>query len=156
MFFMDNPINSQEIRIQIICQNLPGSQFQGRTSVRLGIQKGTRIIDDVGAGATSATFLASLRVARNPETGVLNFLGPYAQGTPQDRFIYLCWGERKDEDWDGFRRAKLPLRPLNSEVVEEALTNGQVITVVIDMTDGKGEPLCATMKPDRVAWRLGP
>ncbi len=156
MFFMDNPINSQEIRIQIICQNLPGSQFQGRTSVRLGIQKGTRIIDDVGAGATSATFLASLRVARNPETGVLNFLGPYTQGTPRDRFIYLCWGERKNEEWAGFGRAKLPLHPLLSEVGEEALTNGQIITAVTDMKDSKGKPLCATIKSDKVAWRLGP
>ena len=156
MFFMDNPISSQEIQVQIICQNLPGDQFQGRTSVRLGIQKGDRVIDDVGAGATSATFLASIRVVRNPETGMLNFLGPYTQGTPQERFIYLCWGERKNESWDGFRRAKLPLRPLSPEVVEKALTDGQSITVVIDMRDSKGEPLCATIKSDKVAWRLGP
>ena len=53
---MDNPINSQEIQVQIICQNLPGSQVQERTSVRLGIQKGTCVIDDVSAGAASATF----------------------------------------------------------------------------------------------------
>ena len=156
MFFMGNPINSQEIQIQIICENLPGNQFQERTSVRLGIQKGIHVIDDVSAGAPSATFLASIRVSRNPDTGLLNFLGPYTQGTPQDRFIYLCWGERKNEAWDGFRRAKLPLRPFISEFAEKALTSEQSVTAVIDMRDSKGEPLCATIKPDKVAWRVGP
>ena len=155
-FFMDNTIKLQEIQIQIICQNLPGNQFQDRTSVRLGIQKGTCVIDDVSAEATSATFMASIRVVRHPKTGKLNFLGPYTQGTPQERFIYLCWGERRNEGWDGFRRAKLQLRPLSLEVVEKALTNGQIITVIIDMLDSKGEPLCATIKPDKVTWRIEP
>jgi hypothetical protein len=150
---MVNRVHSKEIQIQIICQHLPGSQFKKRMGIRLGIQKGKMVIDDVGADASSANFTAALRVVQNMETGAFNFMGPFAQGSPQERFIYLCWGERKNDSWEGFSRAKLQLRPIDSDVVERALANGTPIQVVIDMTDAKGGPLCASIKADKIAWQ---
>jgi hypothetical protein len=41
--------SGQQITIQIHCQNLPGAEFEGRTRVRLGIQKGKDVVEDVSA-----------------------------------------------------------------------------------------------------------
>ncbi len=146
--------NSQEVKIQIFCQNLPGSQFEERTSVRLGIQKGTVVIEDVAGDRQSASFIVPLTVSTNSKTGKPNFLGPFAQGTPDERFIYLCWGERHNGTWDGFRRAKIHLSHLSYEAIDKAMESGQAIKVVVNMTNDKGGPLCASIKGDKIKWEI--
>lgn len=135
----------QEISISIHCYHLPGSRFEDRTSVRLGIQKGQAIIDDVPADTPQITFIVPLRVDRNTETGKPNFLAPLAHGTPQERFIYLCWGEWQNDKWDGFRRAKVHLKHLTWEQIEVALQNNQAVEFSFDMTDAKGGPVCGSL-----------
>jgi hypothetical protein len=135
----------QEVIIHIHCHNLPGLGFDGRTAVRLGIQKGKEVIEDVPADRTQVTFTMPLRVERDSETGKPNFLGPFAQGTPQERFIYLCWGEKRGGNWDGFRRAKLHLKHLTWKQVEAALQQNQPIKFSFDMTDAKGGPACGSL-----------
>jgi len=68
----------QEVVIRIHCHHLPGTEFEGRTGVRLGIQKDKEVIDDVLADVESVTFRVPLRVTTNPKTGQPNFLGPFA------------------------------------------------------------------------------
>lgn len=134
-----------EIRLRIHCRHLPGTSFEGRTAVRLGIQRGSEVIEDVPADAERVTFTIPLRVRKSPETGKPNFLGPFAHGTPEDRFLYLCWGERNGEIWEGFRRAKVRLNPLGGERLEESLQTGKPIEVHLDMTDAKGGPACGSV-----------
>lgn len=140
--------NQQEITLRIHCHHLPGTHFVGRTAVRLGIQKGQEVIDDVAADVESVTFTVPLRVATNLKHGQPNFLGAFAHGTPDDRFIYLSWGERKGASWDMFRRAKLALRQLSWERLENAWQTGAPIEMVVAMTDAKGGPACASLKFD--------
>jgi hypothetical protein len=147
--------NGQELIIQIHCRNLPGTQFGGRTGVRLGIQKGKDVIEDVPASVSGVTFTIPLRVTRNLKSGRPNFLGPFAQGTPDERFIYLCWGDRHD-DWDGFRRAKVHLNHLSWKSVEKAIADGKPVEAVINMTDNQGGPLCASVKKDKIEWKVEP
>lgn len=144
-----------EITLLLHCQNLPGTEFEGRTAVRLGIQKGTEVIEDVPGDVTQVTFAIPLRVKKNPQTGQPDFAGPFAQGRPGERFIYLCWGERKGEAWDGFRRAKIHLSHLDWGVVEAALKSGRPILALLEMTDDKGGPLCASVKEDKIRWQIG-
>jgi len=147
-------MSDQGITIQLKCINLPGLEFDGRTAVRLGIQKGKDVIEDVPGNARNVTFKCDFRVEKNADTGKPNFLGPYAQGTPQERFIYLCWGERKGEMWNGFRRAKVHLKDIGWKTVEQALSSGKPIKAVINMTDKKGGPLCASVKAENIEWQL--
>ncbi len=134
----------REINIRIHCRNLPGTQFEDRTGVRLGIQRGREVIGDVPADAEGVTFTVPLRVSGTPGGERPNFLGPFAQGTPEERFVYLCWGERRDGAWDGFRRAKIQLRHIGWEAVERASAAGQAtIEAVVDMTDATGGPFAA-------------
>ena len=135
-----------EIRLRIHCRHLPGTHFDGRTSVRLGVQKGKEVVEDVPADVEGVTFTIALRVTKNPKSGQPNFLGPFAHGTPDDRFIYLCWGEREGEDWDGFRRAKVRLNHLGWERLGEAWETGKPIEVIVDMTDHKGGPTCGSVR----------
>lgn len=143
----------QQLIIRLHCIELPGCEFKGRNKVRLGIQKGKEVIEDVLAEAEAVTFTCLLRVARDSDTGKPNFLGPYAQGTPQERFIYLCWGERKEGGWDGFGRAKIHLKEIDWSSVEQTIATGKPLEAVIKMTDKKGNPLCASVGQDNITWQ---
>ena len=138
----------REITILVYCHNLPGIQFEERIAVRLGIQKGQEVVDDVPAEGDGVTFTATLRVDGEHETGEPNFLGPYAQGKPKDRFLYLCWGERMAERWDPFRRAKVPLTHLDWRRLDQAWNAGEPITLTVALTDKRGGPACGTVEAD--------
>jgi hypothetical protein len=140
--------NSQLLFL-IHCHHLPGLQFDGRKAVRLGIQKGQDVIDDVPGDTAQVTFTIPLRVEQNAKTGTPNFLGPFTHGTPQERFLYLCWGEWKDGAWDGFRRAKVPLKQLTWEQVAAAIEQEQPIEFSFDLTDAKGGPVCGSLNLHR-------
>lgn len=136
----------QEIIVRLHCWHLPGAQFNGRSGVRLGIQRGQDVIEDVLGDAESVTFTVPLRVAANAKDGPPNFLGPFAHGTPGARFLYLCWGERNGDDWDGFRRAKVRLMFLDWERLQRHWETGKPVEISLGMTDAKGGPVCGTLK----------
>lgn len=141
------------IVIHLHCQALPGSTFGDRHNIRLGIQKGKVVIDDVAASVEEVTFRALLRVAQNPETGKPNFLGPYAQGKPAERFLYLCWGERIDGAWEGVGRVKVHLNVIEWPAVAHAIATGEPIAATIQMTNAKGQPLYASVKQEQITWQ---
>jgi hypothetical protein len=144
----------QPLTIRLRCIDLPGRAFADRSDVRLGIQKGKIVIDDEPAAAPEVVFTCQLRVERNSETGKPNFLGPYAQGKPAERFIYLCWGERIGGMWDGVGRIKVPLKDLDWATVEQAIVGNRALEAVIRMTDQKGAPLYASVGSDFIMWQV--
>ena len=58
----------EEITINIHCENLQGKDFEGREAVRLGIQKGKDVIDDVSGDSGRVTFRIPLQVERSSNT----------------------------------------------------------------------------------------
>lgn len=144
----------QALSIRLRCIDLPGRELKGRSQIRLGIQKGKDAIEDVLADAVEVVFTCSVRVARNEATGKPIFLGPYAQGTPSERFLYLCWGERNAGAWEGIGRAKVHLKAIEWATVEHAITTGHPLEATIKMTDKKGGPLCASVPSDHITWHL--
>ncbi len=78
--------------------------------------------------------------------------GPYIQGPPNGRFIYLNWGT---VDAPGtfamFRRAKLRLDAVSAEVLRSAAEQGTLVARVI-LTDPKGNPTCASVAPPFIDW----
>ncbi|MBA3439917.1 MAG: hypothetical protein H0T92_08630 [Pyrinomonadaceae bacterium] len=147
-------MTNQQITIKIRCQNLPGRVWEGRHAVRLGVQKGDGVIDDVPADEKHVTFSVPLRVERNPKTLKPNFRGPFAHGTPDERFIYLSWGERHAGVWVMFRRAKIHLNHLDWKTVEYALVTGRPVEASVSMTDEKGGPLCGSIKGSNIHWKV--
>jgi hypothetical protein len=62
--------------------------------------------------------------------------GPYIQGRPGDRFIYLNWGSIDDGRMDMFRRAKLMLADVPSDVLANAAKTGLLVGR-LGLTDAK-------------------
>jgi len=83
----------------------------------------------------------------------VDITGPYIQGRPYRRFIYLSWLSDQGAGPLGmFRRAKIALDTVPQDVLEHARQGG-TIAVQVQLTDPKGNPSCATVGPPSVAWQ---
>lgn len=95
----------------------------------------------------------TLRVERHTE-GHLRLLGPFAQGPPNARFVYVNSGKQAGQVetcWD--RRAKVHLRDIPAAVIEQAARSGGVVETQIAGTGRDGGPACATV-PLMGGWRI--
>jgi hypothetical protein len=85
-----------------------------------------------------------------------NFLGQFAQGPKDDRFVYINSGASAGQAgccWQ--RRAKLKLSGIPRSFVEEAINRSdRAIQAVVVGTGPDGGPTCATVKPAFVTWSL--
>lgn len=125
----------------------------GGEPVFLGIQQGREVENIVPATVGETTFNPEFRLA--DVDGAPNFLGPYAQGPRDERFFYLAWGKGgSGPTFRMFRRLKVHLSHLTWKHITTAERRGEPLRVTIDMTDGRGEPFCASARPDHpaVAW----
>ncbi len=150
------------VTIRLVCRDLPGVVFTDhpelpecrRAPVYLGIQKGKTVIQSVPADREQVIFEAEFRIAARKD-GEPNFLGPFAHGTPEQRFIYLSWGEKKDDgSLEIFRRAKVHLKHLDWSHIHPALESGQSITARLRLTDDKGGPLCGSVRESHITWEI--
>src|SRR5438132_13605878 len=106
-------MGSDELTLEVICTDLPGIRFTDsydperriREPVYLAIQKGSEVIDAVPADKKQVIFRPVFRIGKQAD-GSPNFLGPFAQGSPQQRFFYLSWGiMHPDQRFQMFRGA---------------------------------------------------
>jgi hypothetical protein len=82
----------------------------------------------------------------------LDITGPYVSGRPGGRFIYLSWVTLDDaNNASMFRRAKLWLDELPEELVHRAVEEG-VLVGRLGLTDSKGNPVCASLRPPGIEW----
>ena len=78
--------------------------------------------------------------------------GPYIQGPPGGRFIYLSWGTVDDtQTFTLFRRAKLSFDAIPQAVIDSAQRLGMLVGR-LGLTDAKGNPLCAAVRPPVIEW----
>jgi len=78
--------------------------------------------------------------------------GRYIQGPPGGRFIYLCWGTVDDANrFTLFRRAKLWFDAIPPAVIDSAVSLGLLVGR-LGLTDAKGNPLCAAVRPPAIEW----
>jgi hypothetical protein len=135
----------------------PGGDFPGYRNVHVGVQRCDRpneLLELHPGDAPSAVWtLECTTVATS--TGV-DIKGPYIQGRPGGRFIYLSWGT---VDAAGgftlFRRAKLLLAAIGPDVLEAAVRSGCLVAR-LGLTDAEGHPLCAQVRPPLIAWFAAP
>jgi hypothetical protein len=90
-------------------------------------------------------------VATRAENGI-DLKGPYVQGPPGGRFVYLSWGTVDDDsNFRMFRRAKLWLDAVPGDVAEAAIDSG-VLVGRLGLKDAKSNPLCAAVRPPTITW----
>ena len=95
----------------------PGHNFPGYSNVHVGMQSKRRppeLLDLQPGDATEVTWTVECEVNGS------DVRGPYIQGRPGDRFIYLNWGSVDgDGRMDMFRRAKLMLDGVPAKVLAQ-------------------------------------
>jgi Family of unknown function (DUF5990) len=85
--------------------------------------------------------------------GLPNFLGPFAQGPPQERFVYLDIGTyagQTSTPWS--RRLKIPLRGITWKLIEQVNRSSQILEARVQGAGKDGSPSCGTVKPF-VGWK---
>jgi Family of unknown function (DUF5990) len=148
------------VRICIEGHDLPGrdcggsGDFPGYGNIHVGVQRRDQPTQwlDLQPGDAQAVTWSLDCVAASVVDGTLDARGPHIQGGPGRRFIYLSWGEM---DGDGafkmFRRAKLWLDGVDASIAHAAIAAG-TLYAELGLTDGKGHPLCAAVRPPKVTW----
>lgn len=133
----------------VVDQPIPG--------VALALQRGsgTRfdLIGPVQASADALVFDLDITLDGGTAAGGPRLLGPFVQGPPTARFVYINVGASAGQigsPWQ--RRVKVPLGGVSWEVIE-ALLPGERLTAHIASRGRDGTPACATVPILPPGWR---
>jgi hypothetical protein len=148
------------MRIRIEGTGLPGrscgpgpQQPGGQHNVHVAVQrrgKPSELLGLIPGDAPSATWTLDC-VTSADDSGRIDVRGPYIQGSPGSRFIYLSWGAVADGAFMMFRRAKLQLDAIPADVIAQVGADGEIVGR-LGLTDSKGQPLCASVRPPLITW----
>lgn len=143
----------QELTIQLICRDFPGSAFDGRDPIFVGVQKDREILEVTPGNSDEKVFQIPVLV-NTGKNGEPNFLGPYVFGPTGDKFLYLVWFSGETRLPSLFRRAKIKLDVLTWDQIHSAVDRRQALVAQIKMTDKKGGPVCASLRGEQIRWAL--
>jgi hypothetical protein len=136
------------------CSGLPGIAKPVYDGIHVGVQRKREVVDLVPGDAPEACWSLELDVAPGRD-GALDFRGPWAQGKPAERFLYLSWGELDAlGQFQMFRRAKIWLTTIGDDLLQRALDSGAAIEGRLGLSDRRGHPLCASVRPPVITWSL--
>lgn len=102
------------------------------------------------------SFDLTLRVSDSRPDGLPNFLGPFAQGPPAGRFIYVNSGTSAGQGGSCWtRRAKVHLSGISWEMIEQALAEPDAVLEARFAGTGRdGGPACASVPLLDGGWRV--
>jgi len=142
----------QPLRIRIEGTNLPGRVFCEHQHVHVGVQCRNDPVDLTPGDAAEATFEFDVDILAVDEGG-FDFRGPHVHGKRGERFVYLTWGDHPPGGgYAMFRRAKLHLSCLEPALITAAARPGHRLVGRLGLTDGKGGPRCASVRPPAMTW----
>jgi len=134
----------QELNFRIILESPP-------PGVDYGLQKGGgnnfEVTQKQRSKSGDLRFEFSARVKEGKD-GAPVFLGPFVQGPPQERFVYLDIGTFAGQTntlWS--RRLKIPLRGITWDEVKQASRGTNLLETSVAGRGKDGSPTCATVKP---------
>jgi len=123
-------------------------------NIHVGIGRGDVLTGLVRGDAPSARWEIDVK-ARVRGEGDTDFSGPFVKGKRGERFLYLSWGTvAKDGTFTLFRAAKLWLSEVDASVIHEAMLPGHRLVGALGLTDRKGHPLCASVRPPAIVWSV--
>ncbi len=125
--------------------------------VNFAVQRGkSSLLAPFEVHAGSPAFAFTLRLGQGKEGRAFNFLGEFAQGPVEDRFVYINSGARAGQPqscWE--RRAKLKLAAIPADLIQAAADNpARALLAIMRGVAPDGGPICATVPPDAVSWTL--
>jgi len=136
-----------EIPVRIIVQDpLPG--------VAMLVQRGkNELLPATATSANTISFDFTITVDLAPDAPP-NFLGKFAQGPKDQRFIYVnsgTYAHQGNTAWS--RRAKISLMTITREQIAEVVSSGGRLEAAIPGRSRDGGPVCASV-PVIDGWKL--
>lgn len=108
-------------------------------------------VEPVAGDAQTARWQVTVTV-RHDDDGY-DFTGHFVRGARDDRHLGLAWG---DVPGDGtlrlFRGAKLRLIDIPPSLIADALRPDHLLIARVRLTDARGNPVCARLRPPYLAW----
>ena len=139
-----------EARFRIIGTDMPGPRCgpssdrpDGYRNIHVGVQRGKEVVDLVAGDAKRAVFEFDVAIKNG------KFGGPFIHGQRGERFVYLSWGEVDGDGFRMFRRAKLHV-----DHIDTTEADGRTVEGRLGLKDQKGHPLCASVRPPVIEWRV--
>ena len=125
--------------------------------VDFAVQRGRdELVRPFLATADSVSLAITLTLGPSLADGSPNFRGPFAQGTPADRFVYVNSGLSAGQTgtpWQ--RRAKIKLADIPIALVERAAGDpNAAIEACIEGTMKDGGPVCASVRAPQISWQV--
>jgi hypothetical protein len=134
-----------KLTLRIVLENPPAG-------VDFGLQKGRgsdyETVQKQRSRGEDLRFEFKVRVKIGPKDQLPVFVGPFVQGPPGERFVYLDIGTyagQKNTSWS--RRLKVPLSGIAWDVLDRSSVSGVVLEARVPGTGRDGGPNCATVKP---------
>lgn len=140
--------------VRIIGRRLPGANWSGRQGIHIGVQRGTEVEGIVTGASADAVFEVEVEIVEHEDQA--DFRGPYVLGRRGERYICLTWVEVGAEGAiTPFRRLRLHLSPLPQAAggVPQLLA-AKRIQAVLELTDTRGRPIAASVRPPWVTWQI--
>ncbi|WP_328478489.1 DUF5990 family protein [Streptomyces sp. NBC_00377] len=148
------------MRIRIDADDLPGltrppadGTERVYRNIHAAVQRRDRpadLLEPQPGDAGSATWTPECTTTPSPSG--TDVRGPYVQGYPGRRFVYLSWGTLDEGGtFTMFRRGKLMLDAIPAEILDAAARSGLLVGR-LGLTDARGTALCARVVPSRIAW----
>ena len=141
-----------EVTLRIVLEKPPAG-------VDFGLQKGRGVeyetIQKQRSKGTDLHFEFAVRARQAGKADLPNFLGPFVQGPPGERFVYIDIGTYAGQTgtcWS--RRLKIPLRGISGKMIADVAGGGSVLETHVAGTGKDGSPSCATPKPFP-GWKIG-
>ncbi|MDJ0757253.1 MAG: DUF5990 family protein [Ardenticatenaceae bacterium] len=112
-------------------------------------------VDYILSDGSNISFTLQVRV-KPKKDGEPNFLGPFTQGKPDQRFVYVCSGiGTTSENTEWIRRAKIHLSSIDWSLIEASQQMSDAcLEARFAGTDPKGGPACATVPLLGGGWQL--
>jgi hypothetical protein len=130
----------------------PSDAGERYENVHVGVQRRRDVVDLVAGDAEAAqwSFEVTTRVDGD---GAIDVGGPFVHGRRGDRFVYLSWGTVDDAGaFNMFRRAKLHFADADPDAMRLALDRGATLVGRLGLTDPRGNPRCARVRPPDIVW----
>ena len=117
--------------------------------VAIAIQKGAsgkaELVPPAAVSAGALVFELEVQVAGSLPDGRPRFLGPFVQGPPQARFVYLCVGQAAGQAGSPWlRRVKVPLGAIDWAQIEPLAPGARLVARIAGKARDGG-PACATV-----------
>ena len=146
------------MRIVIEGNDLPGADFVSDgvplRNVHVAVQVGSQPVGLVRGDADRARWEVDVRAVT--VDGGVDLRGPAVHGKRGERFVYLTWGDvGADGSFTMFRRAKLMVGDIDPDLLAAAARDDGQLVATVSLTDERGCPRCARVRPPMISWRSG-